>query len=86
MKTARAGLQAVLDILKENVEKRANDSDEVMEKRLMREILLWNNVRVRAYLTSLEKELKNCMAKCDTTDQGTTQQIQLGFIYEPYQY
>lgn len=75
MKNARLGLQAVLDILKDNVEKKTNDSDEVMGKRLMREILIWNNVRVRSYLTSLEKELQKCMSKCDTSDQGTTQQL-----------
>lgn len=72
MKNARAGLQAVLNILKDSVEKRTDDSDEVMEKRLMREILTWNMVRARSYLTSLEKELQKCIAKCDTTEQGTT--------------
>ncbi|KAK3295261.1 uncharacterized protein B0H64DRAFT_474260 [Chaetomium fimeti] len=77
MRNARAGLQAVLDILKASVEKRTDDSDEVMAKRLMREILIWNNVRVRAYLTSLEKELKNCVGKCDTTEQGKSAKEEL---------
>jgi hypothetical protein len=75
MKNARLGLQAVLDILKDSVEKKTNDSDEVMGKRLMREILFWNNVRVRSYLTSLGEGLKKCIEKCDTSDQGTTQQL-----------
>ncbi|KAH6838582.1 hypothetical protein B0I37DRAFT_348266 [Chaetomium sp. MPI-CAGE-AT-0009] len=70
MRNARAGLKAVLDILKDSVEKRTDDSDEIIEKRLMREILSWNNVRVRSYLTSLGTQLEKCMAKCDTTDQG----------------
>lgn len=84
MKNARAGLQAVLNILKDSVEERTNDSDEVMEKRLLKEILIWNNVRVRSYLTAIEKELKNCMAKCDTSEQGTTKQLSLGFSSDPH--
>ncbi|EAQ91669.1 hypothetical protein CHGG_03604 [Chaetomium globosum CBS 148.51] len=77
MKNARAGLQAVLNILKDSVEKRTDDSDEVMEKRLMREILTWNMVRARSYLTSLEKELQKCIAKCDTTEQGNNAKQEL---------
>lgn len=64
-KNARAGLQAVLDILKSNLETKISSSDEVMERRLMHEILFWNNVRVRSYLTALSKELQACMKRCD---------------------
>ncbi len=65
LRTARAGLTAVLDILKANLEATARESDEVMEGRLMREVLNWNSVRVRSYLTSLAKALQACLKRCD---------------------
>jgi hypothetical protein len=68
LKNARAGLNAVLGILKANLEASARVSDEEMEKRLLREILSWNNVRVRSYLISLSRELQVCMKRCDTSD------------------
>ena len=65
LKNARAGLTSVLDILKSNLEAKTSESDEVMEGRLMREVLRWNTVRVRSYLTSLSKALQACMKRCD---------------------
>lgn len=62
---ARAGLKAFLDILKSNLEAETRDSDEVIERRLMGEILSRNNVRVRSYLTALTKELSTCIKKSD---------------------
>ncbi|KXX76789.1 hypothetical protein MMYC01_209126 [Madurella mycetomatis] len=62
---ARAGLAAVLGILKSNLEAETPDSDEVIEVRLMRKILDLNTARVRSYLTSLSKELQVCLKKCD---------------------
>lgn len=67
LKNARAGLKAALDILKSNLEARTKASDEVMERRLMEEILRRNNVRVRSYLNSLSKELQICIKKCDAS-------------------
>ncbi|KAK0717439.1 hypothetical protein B0T26DRAFT_775810 [Lasiosphaeria miniovina] len=68
LKNCREGLSAVLNILKVNIEANMCDSDEVMENRLLNEILFWNNVRVRAYLTSLSKELQTCIKRCNTSD------------------
>ena len=68
LKNARAVLNAVLGILKANLEASTRVSDEEMEKRLLREILSWNNVRVRSYLISLSRELQVCMKRCDTSD------------------
>ncbi|KAK4157294.1 hypothetical protein C8A00DRAFT_29719 [Chaetomidium leptoderma] len=65
LKNARIGLKAFLDILKSNLEAETRDSDEVMERRLLGEILSRNNVRVRSYLTALAKELSTCIKKCD---------------------
>jgi hypothetical protein len=65
LKNARAGLTSVLGILKSNLEANTSKSDEVVEGRLMREVLRWNTVRVRSYLTSLSKALEACMKRCD---------------------
>ncbi len=65
MKNARTGLTAFLDILKSNLEAETSESDEVIEGRLMREVLRWNSVRVRSYLTSLSKALQACQKRCD---------------------
>ncbi|GAB1312329.1 hypothetical protein MFIFM68171_02539 [Madurella fahalii] len=62
---ACAGLAAVLDILKSNLEVETRDSDEMVEKRLMQKILDLNTVRVGSYLTSLSKNLQMCLTKCD---------------------
>jgi hypothetical protein len=70
LKNGRAGLTAVLDILKSNLEATTSESDEVMEGRLMREVLRWNSVRVRSYLTSLSKALQACMKRCDSHPDG----------------
>lgn len=68
LKNARAALNAVLGILKANLEASTTVSDEEMEKRLLREILSWNNVRVRSYLISLSRELQACVKRCDTSN------------------
>lgn len=65
LRSARASLQAILNILKNNLEGEKSDSDEVLERRLLYEILFHNAVRVRSYLTSLSKSLDSCMKKCD---------------------
>ncbi|KAL2126462.1 hypothetical protein VTI74DRAFT_856 [Chaetomium olivicolor] len=65
LKNARAALTAVLGILKSNLEAKTSESDEVMKGRLVREVLRWNSVRVRSYLTSLSKASQACMKRCD---------------------
>ncbi|KAL2166625.1 hypothetical protein VTG60DRAFT_2444 [Thermothelomyces hinnuleus] len=69
LRNARAGLQAVLDILKSNLEADQRESDETVERRLLQEILRRNTVRVRAYLTALAKELPACIKRCNVTSQ-----------------
>ncbi|KAL2149068.1 hypothetical protein VTH82DRAFT_1754 [Thermothelomyces myriococcoides] len=71
LRNARAGLQAVLDILKSNLEAGAGESDDnKLERRLLEEILSRNNVRVRAYLDALNKHIPTCLKRCDTASQG----------------
>jgi hypothetical protein len=70
LENARAGLTAVLDILKSNLEASTSESDDVMEGRLMREVLRWNSVRVQSYLRSLSKALQACMERCDSHPDG----------------
>ena len=69
LRNARLGLQATLEILKTNLEAESKAADEVMERRLMQEILGRNSVRVRSYLNSLSKELQTCIKKCNTSSQ-----------------
>ena len=65
MNKARAGLAAVLNILKCNLEGETPVSDKVAGERLMRTILELHTVRVRAYLTSFSKQLQECIKRCD---------------------
>lgn len=72
MNNARAGLTAILEMLKTNIESNMQDSNEVMEERLLRKVLELNTVRVRSYLTSLAKELPACLKRCDGSPEGAT--------------
>ena len=64
LKTGRE-LTAVLKIIKDNLEAATQESDEVIQERLLRLILVHNNVRIRSYLTSLDKGLGACIEACE---------------------
>lgn len=72
MRTGRAGLAAVLNILKSNLEAETRESDQMMEEKLMRQILDMNNVRVKSYLTRLSRDLEACSKKCAEDPEGTS--------------
>lgn len=72
MNKARAGLTAVLDMLKTNIEANFQDSNSVMEGRLLQKVLELNTGRVGVYLSSLARELPKCLKRCDDSPEGAT--------------
>ncbi|KAM7211199.1 hypothetical protein V8F06_013409 [Rhypophila decipiens] len=72
LNNARQGLADILNILKSNLEASSKEPDHVIERRLMDKILSCNQIRLRAYLNTLAKELQTSMNRCDTsTAEGT---------------
>jgi hypothetical protein len=57
-------LMSVLNILKENLEAKTKQSDEVLFDRLLRLVLRLNTVRIQRYLALLAKDLGSCIKAC----------------------
>ena len=58
-------LVSVLNILKENLEAKTQQPDEVLFYRLLRLVLRLNTVRIQRYLASLAKDLGACIKACE---------------------
>ncbi|KAK3356716.1 hypothetical protein B0T25DRAFT_537253 [Lasiosphaeria hispida] len=84
LKRVRNDVLSVLGILRSNIIDPQKQQDDVLNTVLLEKILSLNNVRVRGYLNSLDKNIQLCIAACERENpssqidvQGTLYQLQV---------